>query len=255
MSWQLSIFQSILIKFSPHIEVYGLYESDDILNEVIWTFSKHLHLKSSSRNRFCIHIVDSTDQERHSLKGSVKSTWKHFSESSYPTKDLYQRKKQLLEFIVSCFLEVASDLNWSVPSIQIAYQESLKDGIQFTYSSIPKLNKTRTTSAAVEFCLSMNKVSISVHFVNVNSKEVSRKHLMDTFEHQVSFFKCFDMCKWVDNESYGFVFKGGMTVSVSSNREEPCWSAIIGPEQQYVYNMLNYRTEIAPEDLAKWVNF
>lgn len=250
-----TIFPSTLRSFAQHITVYGLKESDDILNEVIWVFSKNLVVNSNSRRRFCFHVVDSSDQERRSLSGSVKSVWKYFSESTYPSTDLYARKKHLLEFIVACFLEVANDLKWSVDSIKRAYQKSLDEGIRFRDVSKPKLNKSRTMSASLELTLSINKVSMWVHFTDVKSKEVVKKHLIDTFEHQVSFFNSFGNSKWLDNEHYGFVFKNGMTVSISSNLEESIWSEITNPMEQYFYNTLNYSNEIAPEDWVKWVNF
>lgn len=248
-------FHAVLIRFSPHISVYGLKESDDILNEVIWVFSKNLVINTSSRHRFCIHVVDSRDEERRSLSGAVKSLWKCFAENTYPSTDIYARKKQLLEFILASFLEVAPYLKWSVDAIKGAYQESLKEDIVFNYLSKVKLNKSRTIGASLEITISANRVSMWVHFTDLKSKEVVKKHLIDTFEYQVSFFRMFNDGKWLDNEQYGFAFKNGMSVSISPRLDEAAWSELRNPMERYFYNTLNYRDKLSQEDLARWANF
>ena len=64
-----------MIKFRPFITIYGLKETFESLNEVIWTFSKHLKGVGTLRQRFNIHLVDYKEAERIYLKGSIKSTW------------------------------------------------------------------------------------------------------------------------------------------------------------------------------------
>ncbi|MCJ8290905.1 MAG: hypothetical protein HRT58_15365 [Crocinitomicaceae bacterium] len=243
-----------MMKFAPHITIYGFEEAIDFQNEVIWTFSKNLVGISSIRHRLNIHIVNSKTSERESLEGSIKSVWKYISIDQYVKASEQKRKEILLELIVSCFLSIGERLEWNIAAINQAKDKSVSEQICFQYRSKSRFNKKRNIEAAIELALSKDRVSIWGLFYVKNQEEPIRRHIVDTYAHQISTIRNFGAPKWLDELNFGFQFKNGMSISVSPNNGESCWSKTRNKKDDWFQKTIIYDRDNSLEDMVKLIN-
>lgn len=244
-----------MIKFAPQITIYDFEEAIDLQNEVIWIFSKNLVGISSIRHRLNIHIVKSKTSEKESLEGSIKSVWKYTSIDQYVKASKQKRKEILLELIVSCFLSIGERLEWNIDAINQAKDKCISEHICFQYCSKSRFNKKRNIEAAIELVLSKDKVSIWALFCVKNQEEPIRKHIVDTYTHQISALRNFNAPKWIDELNFGFQFKNGMSISVSLNSNESCWSESRNKKDDWFQKTIIYDRHNSLEDIVKLINW
>lgn len=244
-----------MMKFAPYITIYDFDESADIQNEVIWTFSSFLKGISSVRQRINIHVVRDIKNERHNLDGSIKSVWKYFPIENYLSASYYEQKQLLLDLITSSFMDVSYKLDWNQKSIIEAKENCIKQNIQFHYTSKLVKHKTSGLSARIELELLKDKVSIWVLFSTKNNQELIKKHLIDTPANQISAFRNFNRPEWINNSQFGFRFKNGLTLSISTDDNEKVWSEMNSKMDEYFKKQIDYNEKLSPEELAKLVNW
>ena len=243
------------MKFAPYITIYDFDESGDIQNEVIWTFSSFLKGVSSIRQRFNIHVVRNLSKERQSLYGSIKSIWKYVSVDKYITATKKEQKILLLNLITKCFLDVSEVLGWDDNLILEAKEKSLNQNIDFQYSSKPVKNISGETSARIELQLTEKKVSIWVLFAHKNSKELIKKHFIDTSVEQISLFRNFDKPVWINATHFGFRFRNEMTLSISLNDNNGIWSDTKSKMDELFKKQIDFNEKLPPEEYVKLTNW
>lgn len=243
-----------MIKFAPHISIYGLDDSKDLQTEVIWTFSSFLVGVSSVRNRFNIHIVHDIRLESRSLEGSVKSISKFVELDGFADKSEMDKKTILLDLVTNAFLDVCNDLSWDKSAILQARENSIKQNIKFEYSSKVKNNSSRTLKAFIELELCGNNVRVWVGFSGKNYSKSIRKHLIDTYSEQVAFFRNFSTHKWISDEHYGFTFRNGLTLGISPEDQFAKWSEIKTKKDEFFRKSIDQNETASLEEMIKLAN-
>lgn len=244
-----------MMKFAPYITIYDFDESEDLQNEVIWTFLSFLKGISSTRHRFNIHVVRDIHKEKQHLEGSLKSVWKYVPIDMYLNVSKNKRKQFLLELITNCFLDVALELGWDQNSIIEAKEKSITQNVDFQYRSKPVKNKTGKNSARIELQLLKDKVSIWVVFSSNSEQDLIKNHLIDTPLEQISIFRSFQKPKWINNTQFGFQFKNGMKLSVSVEKNEIIWSQVNSKMEELFKKQIDFNEKLSPEEFVKFVNW
>jgi|TARA_R110000737_G_scaffold151521_1_gene180789 hypothetical protein len=244
-----------MIKFAPDITIYNFEESNDILNEVIWVFSKNLKGVSTTKHRFTIHVIRDNSDEWVSLDGSIKSVGVKVSIKTFSNLPLVEKKLFLLDLITSCFLKVAQELNWNTESILKAKEDSLNQNLLFEYNSKPIWNLSKDKSASVEIILNKTKVSIYVTLVQKGKTDAIRKHLIDTVFWQVSDYNYFKKPKWFDDFNFGFEFENALTISVSIDEAGSIWSKSKSKLDDYNKYRLLFNENFSQKELARLANW
>lgn len=244
-----------MIKFAPLISIYGLEGSKDIQNEVIWTFSSNLKGVGSVRQRFNIHVVEKKSEERCSLEGSIKSIWRVFDLQHFLICSKKLIKSILLDFIVDSLLEVSNELGWKRNEINKAKEQSVLKDIEFFYSSIPINNSTGNVKAHVELELIGDRVLIWIVFLYKKSNKVVRKHLIDTSEAQISWYRKFKEPRWISSEQFGFVFEDGIILSMNTKTLKKDWIGQNSLKYELFKKEIDYNYNLTSEERARLMNW
>lgn len=243
-----------MIKFAPFITIYEFEESKYLQHEVIWTFSSRLKGISPVRQRFNIHVVENADSERKDMNTSIKSVWKQISKEHFLNASENEKRIIILNLITDCLMSVSEELAWSERSILLAREQAISQNIQFQYTSKIRKNKSGDTSAKIRLELVKNKVSIWIEFSFKNKQESITKHLIDTNPENISFFHNFDTPIWLNDTNFGFLFKNGMTLSISAENSIPIWSKAENNADEWFKKIIAYDENTSLEELAKLAN-
>lgn len=243
-----------MIKFAPYISIYDLDQKIEFQNEVLWTFSKNLKGISSQRQRFNIHLVNKKIEERKWLDGSIKSIWKYFDQTTLIQDDIELSKLKLLNLIKDSFLEISKELNWNTDKIYEAHNRSLEENIEFNYQSKNKLNKSRTRKGFIEMELDGNKVLIWGIILNTKNAILFKQLLIETFTHQVDWFRTFNNFKWINDKEFGFDFGQKLILTISENENGAKWNTSNSEDNKGFIRSVTYQTFGSEKERIEWIN-
>ena len=222
-------------------------------NEVIWTFSKNLKGISSQRQRFNIHLVHKKSEERKWLDGSIKSIWKYFDQTTFIQNDIELSKLKLLNLIKDSFLEVSKELKWDTDKINEAYKRSLEENIDFNYQTKKKFNKSKTRKGFIEMELDGNKVIIWGIILNIKNSILFKQHMIETFTHQVDWFRTFNNFKWINDEEFGFEFGQKLSLTISENKNGAKWNTSNSEEVKGFIRSITYQAFGSEKERIEWI--
>ncbi len=244
-----------MIKFAPFISIYGLKEEFEPLNEVIWTFSKHLKHIGTQGQRFNIHLVDYKEAERICLEGSIKSVWVFLDQSLLKENDVQKNKKVFLELITQSLIKVANPLNWDKDNIKIAYNKSIEDNLTFIFQSKrASYNLSKSHKTKIRITLNELKASVYILISDKNEKNVKEVLLIETFAHNVSFFRFFDKPLWLNDNQFGFIFYNGISLYYSKDNKEIGWNHTGSEEDLGFIRSCTFRTFSSKQERTEWTN-
>jgi len=242
------------MNFNPYLTIYYPDLKNEELSfdrEIGWIFLKNLDNRLGLRQ----HRVNITIEDSNSVNYNrrfFKSIFEHFigiDWKEFQSKDMQDKKIQLLKIIYNGFLSLAEEFDWDKEIIIDTYSKSLNDNYLFNYKTEPKMNRQKKIESYIKLDIHGSIAKISAIAMNKITNETTIKELLITDEDNLSWWREIREYGWLDNSHFGLKLKKG-EIWLTLNVETKEIKNIFKPKNKTLEQLETFMTEL--QTIRSW---